>query len=96
MKKMPSAADKSEIVIYTASDGTVQTEVRLQAETLWLNQSQLEELFATERTSLVKHMNSQGTSGSGLHHQSEAPAGTAETDSEIQRIYPHSRTRPPG
>lgn len=56
MKKMPSAADKSEIVIYTASDGTVQTEVRLQAETLWLTQSQLEELFATERTSLVKHI----------------------------------------
>jgi len=56
MKKMPSVADKSEIVIYTASDGTVQTEVRLQAETLWLTQSQLEELFATERTSLVKHI----------------------------------------
>ena len=56
MKKMPSAADKSEIVIYTVSDGTVQTEVRLQDETLWLNQSQLEELFATERTSLVKHI----------------------------------------
>lgn len=48
--------DKGEIVIYTTPDGTVQTEVRLEAETLWLTQYQLEELFSTERTSLVKHI----------------------------------------
>lgn len=48
--------DTSKIIIYTAPDGTVQTEVRLQAETLWLTQYQLEELFATDRTSLVKHI----------------------------------------
>ncbi len=45
-----------EMVIYTAPDGSVQTEVRLEAETLWLTQYQLEELFATDRTSLVKHI----------------------------------------
>lgn len=48
--------DKGEIVIYTTPDGTVQTDVRLEAETLWLTQYQLEELFSTERTSLVKHI----------------------------------------
>ena len=48
--------DKGEIIIYTTPDGTVQTEVRLEAETLWLTQYQLEELFSTERTSLVKHI----------------------------------------
>ena len=45
-----------EMVIYTAPDGTAQTEVRLEAETLWLTQYQMEELFATDRTSLVKHI----------------------------------------
>ena len=48
--------DKGEIVIYTTPDGTVRTEVRLEAETLWLTQNQLEELFSTDRTSLVKHI----------------------------------------
>ena len=56
-KKTPSGTeDKGEIVIYTASDGTVQTEVRLQGGTLWLSQYQMEELFDTDRTSLVKHV----------------------------------------
>ncbi len=48
--------NKGEIVIYTNPDGTVQTEVRLESETLWLTQHQLEELFSTDRTSLVKHI----------------------------------------
>jgi len=44
------------MIIYAAYDGTVQTEVRLQADTLWLTQPQLEELFSTDRTSLAKHI----------------------------------------
>ncbi|MFQ5560943.1 MAG: RhuM family protein [Nitrospinota bacterium] len=46
----------SKFVIYQSLDGTVQMDVRLEAETLWLTQRQLEELFATDRTSLVKHI----------------------------------------
>lgn len=45
-----------EIVIFTAPDGIVHTEVRLDAETLWLTQNQLQDLFSTDRTSLVKHI----------------------------------------
>lgn len=45
-----------EILIFTAPDGTIQTEVRLESDTLWLTQQQLEELFTTDRTSLVKHI----------------------------------------
>ena len=45
-----------DIVIYTSADGTVQTEVRMESDTLWLTQYQLEELFDTERTSVVKHI----------------------------------------
>jgi prophage maintenance system killer protein len=53
---MMESPPKGEIVIYTAPDGTVQTEVRLEAETLWLTQYQMEELFSTDRTSVVKHI----------------------------------------
>ena len=52
----PEAEDRGDILIYTAPDGTVQTEVRLQGETLWLTQSHMEDLFDTDRTSLVKHI----------------------------------------
>jgi hypothetical protein len=48
--------NKGEIVIYTDANGSVQTEVRLKAESLWLTQNQLEKLFATDRTSVVKHI----------------------------------------
>ncbi|MCX7028391.1 MAG: virulence protein RhuM/Fic/DOC family protein [Spirochaetes bacterium] len=45
-----------EIVIFNAPDGSVQTEVRLESDTLWLTQHQLEELFDTDRTAVVKHI----------------------------------------
>ncbi len=48
--------DKGEFLIYQAADGTIQTEVRLAEETLWLRQNQLELLFSTDRTSIVKHI----------------------------------------
>ncbi|MFP4384706.1 MAG: hypothetical protein ACLFSE_11725 [Spirochaetia bacterium] len=48
--------NRGEIVIYTDADGSVQTEVRLEAESLWATQNQLEKLFDTDRTSIVKHI----------------------------------------
>ncbi|MCO5252034.1 MAG: virulence protein RhuM/Fic/DOC family protein [Candidatus Kapabacteria bacterium] len=47
---------KGEIVIYQSSDSKTQVEVRLQDESLWLNQYQMEALFQTERTSIVRHL----------------------------------------
>ncbi len=44
------------IVIYQASDGQTSIEVKLQQETVWLNQNQMAELFATDRSSIAKHI----------------------------------------
>ncbi|MBI2282731.1 MAG: virulence RhuM family protein [Bacteroidetes bacterium] len=44
------------IVIYQAGDGHTSIEVKLEQDTVWLNQYQLAELFATDRTSIVKHI----------------------------------------
>ncbi|HRW63654.1 MAG TPA: virulence protein RhuM/Fic/DOC family protein [Bacteroidales bacterium] len=46
----------SEIRIFQAEDGKTEVSVRLENETVWLNQYQLEELFETDRTSIVKHI----------------------------------------
>lgn len=47
---------KGEIVIYQNNESKSQVEVKLLDETLWLNQYQMEQLFQTERTSIVKHI----------------------------------------
>lgn len=46
----------SEIEIYKTSDNQTEIEVRFDGETVWLNQYQLAELFETDRTSLLKHI----------------------------------------
>ena len=48
--------DKSEIKIYKTDEGKTSIEVKLEKETVWLNQYQLEELFETNRTTINKHI----------------------------------------
>jgi hypothetical protein len=47
---------KGEILIYQSEDQNTQVEVRLKDESIWVNQYQMEELFQTDRTSIVKHL----------------------------------------
>ena len=46
----------SEIKIYKTRDGKTSIEVKLEKETVWLNQYQLEQLFETNRTTIAKHI----------------------------------------
>ena len=46
----------SEIEIFTSKDGKTEIQVKLEGETVWLNQYQLEELFETDRTSITRHI----------------------------------------
>jgi hypothetical protein len=55
MKKHQSPKAQSEIVIYQTKDGS-KTEVRLQSETVWLQQDQISELFGRERSVVTKHI----------------------------------------
>ena len=45
------------IIIYQTEDGQTQIDVRLENDTVWLTQSQMAELFETDRTSIVRHIN---------------------------------------
>ena len=47
---------KGEILIYETPDHQTQIEVKLDGETIWLNQYQLADLFETDRTSVLKHI----------------------------------------
>ena len=46
----------SEIQIFRTNDGKTEIQVKLENETVWLNQYQLESLFETNRTSINKHI----------------------------------------
>ena len=49
--------DRGQVIIYQAKNGETSIEVKLENETVWLDQYQMAELFDTDRTSIVKHMN---------------------------------------
>ena len=44
------------IEIYRSQDGSIQLNVKLENETVWLTQSQMAELFNVDRTSIVRHI----------------------------------------
>ncbi len=46
----------SEIKIYKTEEGNTSIEVKLENDSVWLNQYQLEELFETNRTSINRHI----------------------------------------
>ncbi len=47
---------KGEIIFYQTENGQTKIEVILDDETVWLNQYQMEELFQTDRTSILRHI----------------------------------------
>ena len=47
----------NKFIIYQTEDGQTQIDVRLESETVWLTQAQMAELFETDRTSIVRHIN---------------------------------------
>ena len=49
-------SQKGEIVMYQP-DETIRLEVRVESETVWLNQLQMAELFGTKRPAITKHLN---------------------------------------
>ncbi len=45
------------ISLYKSSDGSIQLEVKLEDETIWLSQEQLAKVFEIERSVITKHIN---------------------------------------
>jgi len=48
--------NRGEILIYQSPGGITKIDVKLQDETVWLNQYQLADLFQTDRSSITKHI----------------------------------------
>ena len=52
----PDNDNSGEFLIYAAPDGKTRIEVRMQAETVWLTQKQLAELFQTSKQNVSLHL----------------------------------------
>ena len=48
--------EKNEIVLFQAKDGAVSLPVRMDADTVWLTQAQMAELFGKDRTVISRHI----------------------------------------
>lgn len=66
---------KGEIVIYKAPDGNTNLDVRLENETVWLDQYQMAELFNRERSVISKHV-------SNIFKEGELPK-----ESNVQKMH---------
>jgi hypothetical protein len=55
--------ENKNIIIYTASDGRVQLEVRLENDSVWLTQRQIADLLGTEVPAISKHISNIYESG---------------------------------
>ena len=53
---MSEELNRGEIIIYRAEDNTVQLDVRMENETVWLTQKQIAELFDVKRPAITKHL----------------------------------------
>ena len=53
---MNSDTYRGEIIIYRAEDNTVQLDVRMEQETVWLTASQMAMLFGKEESNIRRHI----------------------------------------
>lgn len=51
-----NAANRGEIIIYRAEDNTVQLDVRMEQETVWLNLNQMAMLFDRDKSVISRHI----------------------------------------
>jgi prophage maintenance system killer protein len=49
-------AGSSELILYKSKDGSIQLDIKLEKETIWLNAHQLGDLFERDRTVIIRHL----------------------------------------
>ena len=53
---LPAEVPSGDVILYKAPDGGARVDVRLDAETVWLTQDQMGQLFGRERSVITKHV----------------------------------------
>ena len=75
---------RGEIIIYQTQDGEASIEVKLEGDTVWLNQYQMAELFTTDRSSVTKHIKNIYKSGELFEGATRAKIARVRTEGDRQ------------
>lgn len=81
-------SNNEQLLIYTSEDGTIQTEVRLENDTVWLSQKQMVELFQTTKQNISLHIKNCFQEGE------LSPAGTVKESLTVQTEGKRTVERP--
>jgi len=84
--------NNTEIVIYRTEDGRAKIDVRMEAETLWLTQAQIAQLFGRERSAITKHIRNILAEGEIDEKSNVQNLHIANSDKPVMR-YPRRRLR---
>ena len=76
--------DKGQILLYQTSDGESRIEVRLEGETVWLNQEQMAELFQRNKSTISRHINNAFEEGELTPEATVAFFATVQTEGNRQ------------
>lgn len=76
--------EQKQVLIYQANDGSIQTEVHLQGETVWLNQKQMSDLFGTSTDNIGLHLKN-------IYAESELSENATTEDYSVVRTEGHRR-----
>ena len=76
--------DKGQILLYQTPDGESRIEVRLQGETVWLNQEQMAELFQRNKSTISRHINNVYEEGELTPEATVAFFATVQTEGNRQ------------
>lgn len=77
----------SEIVIYTASDGTTKLQVQLEDETVWLTQEQMSMLFGKAKSTINEHIKNIYADGELEESQTLKKFGISEFQQKTPNYY---------
>ena len=90
-----SQAPTSEIVLYQTEDGRTRIDVRTSAETVWLSQDQMAELFQRDKSVISRHISNVFSEGELLRDSVVADFATTAADEnsdEVGNVMTSNRT----
>ncbi|MGA1863718.1 MAG: hypothetical protein ACMUHX_01520 [bacterium] len=73
---------RGELILYQAPDGTVELNVRLEQETLWLSLNQIAALFDRHKSVISRHLRSIYKEGELEHIATVAKYATVQTEGD--------------
>ena len=83
---MKSNDNTSELVLYKSKDGTIQMDVQLEKETIWLDAHQMATLFGRDRTVILKHLRNVYNTGELDRESTCAKNAQVAADGKVRKM----------